>query len=142
MEKAKALVEAASVGGAVVKIGTAKAPVRVTSKLIANVDSILGTTISSIGTIEGTLEAFSVHGAARYFNVYDALTGERIRCDCGHRIEMAQIGGAAERRVAVHGEIKYRKTGEIVNVLAQSMEMFPTEDELPLADAVRGILAD
>jgi hypothetical protein len=142
LEKAKALVESASVGGAVVKIGTAKAPVRVTSKLIANVDTILGATISSIGTIEGPLETLNVHGSNRYFNVYDALTGERIRCDFGNRIEIDQIGAAVERRVAVHGEIKYRENGGIVNVLAQSMEVFPAEDELPSANAVRGILAD
>jgi hypothetical protein len=142
LEKAKALVESASAGGAIVKIGTAKAPVRVDSKLIAHVDSILGATVSSIGTIEGTLEAFNVHGTARSFSVYDALTGDRIRCDFGHRIEITQIGAAAERRVAVHGEIKYRETGEIVNVIAQSMELFPLEEDLPSADAGRGILAD
>lgn len=142
LEKAKALVETATAGGAIVKIGTAKSPVRVDARLIRNVDTILGATVSAIGTVEGTLEAFNVHGNARYFNIYDSLTDEKIRCDFGHRIPVSAIGAAAERRVAVHGEIKYRETGETVNVLAYTMEVFPLEDELPSADAVRGILAD
>lgn len=140
LEKARALVEVATTGGAVVRIGTVKAPVRVDSKLVEHVDAILGATISSIGTVEGTLEAFNVHGRSRYFNVYDALTGERIRCDFGHRIPAHEIGAAAERRVAVHGEIKYRETGEIVNIVVHSFEVFPGEDDLPTADDVRGIL--
>lgn len=142
LEKARALVETATAGGAIVKIGTAKAPVRVDSQLVRNVDAILGAKVSAIGTVEGTLEAFNVHGTNRYFNIYDALTDVRIRCDFGHRILIDKIGGAAERRVAVHGEIKYRETGEIVNVLAYNLDVFPCEDELPSADAVRGILAD
>jgi len=72
--------------------------------------------------------------------VYDALTGERIRCDFAHRIEVSDIGAAAERRVAVHGEIEYRQSGEIVRVIATMLDVFPEEEDLPSPDAVRGIL--
>lgn len=116
------------------------APFFVTSQLVANVDSILGQAVTAIGTIEGTLEAFNVHGANRYFNVYDALTGERVRCDFGHRIEVRDIGMAAVRRVAVHGQIVYRTSGEIVKVIANSLYVFPEEADLPQSEAVRGIL--
>jgi hypothetical protein len=139
LEKAKALVEAAVTGNATLKMGPS-ASVTVNASLIAHVDAILGATVTSIGTIEGTLEAFNVHGHNRYFTVYDALTGERITCHFGHRLEAADIGAAAEKRVAVHGEIIYRDTGEIVRVVAQSFEVFPNEEDLPSADDVRGIL--
>lgn len=115
-------------------------PITLTPQLVANVDSILGQTVSAIGTVEGRLEAFNVHGTNRYFNVYDALTGERVRCDFAHRIEVTEIGAAAERRVAVHGQIEYRQSGEIVRVTAQSLELFPEEEELPPPEAARGVL--
>jgi hypothetical protein len=117
-----------------------KSTVNVTVQLIANVDSILGSSITEIGTVEGRLEAFNVHGNRRYFIVYDALTDERIRCDFAHRIDVREIGAAAERRVAIRGEIEYRQTGEIVRVRAAELEVFPEEDDLPSADSVRGIL--
>jgi len=112
----------------------------VTSQLVANVDSILGQTITAIGTIEGRLEAFNVHGNSRYFNVYDDLTGERVRCDFAHRIDVREIGSAVERRVAVHGQIEYRSSGEIVRLIASSLDLFPEEDDLPSSESVRGIL--
>jgi hypothetical protein len=114
--------------------------VEVTSQFVANVDLILGDTISAIGTIEGRLEAFNMHGDRRYFIVYDDLTGARIQCDFGTRISVREIGEAAHRRVAVHGEIVYRHSGVIVRVKAQSLDVFPDETELPTADDVRGIL--
>lgn len=121
-----------------VRIG-GRRPTRVTAQLIANVDAILGETITSIGTIEGRLESINVHGT-RVFVVYDSLTGERIPCYFGHRIDVAEVGQAVERRVAVQGEIKYRDNGEIVRVVAHDLSVFPREEELPSADQVRGIL--
>jgi hypothetical protein len=111
------------------------------AQFIANVEKILGDTIRSIGTVEGTLEGINVHGQNRSFAVYDPLTGERIACDFAHRIGSDEVGRAIEKRVAVHGEIIYRDSGEIVRIAAQSIEVFPFEEDLPTADDVRGILA-
>jgi len=113
----------------------------VTAQFISHVDEILGQTLSAVGTVEGRLEAFNVHGGNRYFNVYDALTDARIRCEFGYRIPVRAIGAAAEQRVAVQGEIFYRESGDIERVRAQSLEVFPEEEDLPSADAAKGILA-
>ena len=94
-----------------------------------------------MGTVEGTLEVFNVHGARRQFVIYDELTGQRIECHFGHRIALDQITAGAERRVAVTGEIRSRESGEIVSVIATDIEVFPPDDELPNAADVLGILA-
>jgi len=108
--------------------------------VVANVNEMLGSVSSAIGSIEGRLESLNVHGSNRYFNVYDSLSGARIKCDFGHRIPADEVGAAAEKRVLVHGEIRYREDGEIVNVIARSIEVFPPEEELPSANDVLGIL--
>jgi hypothetical protein len=113
---------------------------RQSDRLVAHVDSVLGNIVSAIGSVEGRLEGLNVHGSNRYFNVYDDLTGERVQCQFGHRIDVAKIGGAVERRVSVSGEIRYRETGEIVNVIAHSLDVFPQESDLPSADDVYGII--
>jgi hypothetical protein len=110
------------------------------SQFLANVEQILGQQVREIGTIEGRLEAINVH-RNRFFNVYDPLTARSIRCDFGQRIGSTVIGEALEQRVAVYGEIVYRESGEIVRIIAQSIEVFPPEEELPTADDVLGILA-
>jgi hypothetical protein len=96
--------------------------------------------LTSIGTVEGYLEGLNIHGASRYFSVYDDLTGERIQCHFPHRIKPDDIGLAIDKRVAVQGEIRYRETGEIVSVNAFSLDVFPSEDKLSTADEVLGIL--
>ena len=108
--------------------------------VVANVNDVLGTIITVIGSVEGRLEALNVHGTNRFFNVYDSLHGARIRCDFGHRIRADKVGAAAEHRVIVHGEVKYREDGEIVSVVARSLEVLPEEGSLPSADDVLGIL--
>lgn len=94
---------------------------------------------SDFGTVEGRLEAVNVHGGRRQFVIYDDLTGERIECHFGHRIATDEI--KVDRRVAVTGEIRSRENGEIVSVIAERIEVFPPDDELPTSDEVLGILA-
>jgi hypothetical protein len=111
------------------------------AQFLANIEQMLGGIVRAIGTIEGRLEAVNVHGGVRHFYVYDSLTGERVMCDFGHRVASEQVGHALEHRVAVHGEITYRESGSVVRMSAQSLELFPPEEELPSSDDVRGILA-
>lgn len=139
LEKAKDLARKVGTDLSLLRVNGRSDQTDVTGQLIANVDAILGETVSSIGTIDGSLEALNVHGD-RYFSVYDVLTGQRVRCDFGHRISTDEIARAVERRVAVHGQIKSRPTGEIVGMIAERVEVFPPESELPSADEVRGIL--
>jgi hypothetical protein len=113
----------------------------VTKALAAHVDTILHrATLTVIGTVEGRIESLTVH-ERRAFSIYDVLTGDRIECSFGQRILLATILGAIERRVRVHGAIRYRDTGEIVGVLAETLQVLPEDDALPSALDVYGLLS-
>lgn len=140
LEKARDLARRIGSDLSLVRVGGPGGRTTVTAQIIANIDVLLGEEVTAIGSVDGRLLGLNVHGQ-RYFNVYDGLSGERVRCYFGHRIDVEDVGAAVERRVTVQGEIKYRPTGQIVSMIAHSLETFPHESELPTADAVRGILA-
>jgi hypothetical protein len=104
-----------------------------------HVTQLLGARYSDYGSVEGRLEGVIIHGD-RYFNVYDELTGRRIRCHFANRIPVRHVADALEHRVAVYGQITYRSGGDIATVVAEELIMFPSPDLLPTADDVRGIL--
>jgi hypothetical protein len=75
----------------------------------AKVEAVIGEGYTSIGSIEGTIEALSIHGRPT-FTVYDAVTGRAVRCelsDSMRRTVMSALGS----KVSVHGEIRRDATG-------------------------------
>jgi len=125
--------------GIALRNGHDRAPV--TDRMIENVDKVLGPDLLSIGTIEGRLESVTVHNR-RAFNVYDDLTGQRIECHFGRRIEVEAIAAAVEKRVGVTGELRYRRSGELVGVRAHELEVFHDQSEIPSADDIRRMLRE
>ncbi len=110
-----------------------------TPRTMANIDDVLGRTVSAIGTVEGRLEALNVHGD-RVFYVWDPIKG-RVRCDFGYRIPSHEVGRAVELRVAVSGELHYRENGTLVDIRAEDLVLLEPPEGLPSADDVLGILA-
>jgi hypothetical protein len=141
LEKAEELARKVGPDLILVRIGDQTRRTEMTAQLVANIETVLGDVVTSLGTVEGRLEAVNVHNS-RYFNVYEDLTGRRIRCDFGHRIDTHQIAVAVERRVAVFGEIRYDSNGEIEGMTAESLEVFPAAPDLPTAEDVFGILGN
>jgi hypothetical protein len=117
------------------------APARLTERVAANVEEILEEDVfEALGTVEGRLEAVSVHQKS-YFNVYDDLTGDKIECLFGSSgIPAEEIGAAIGRRVSVFGTIISRETGRVVRVNVADLEVFPDQKDLPSADDVAGIV--
>ncbi len=104
-----------------------------------HVSQLLGSRYTDYGSVEGRLEGVIVHGE-RYFNVYDELSGRRIRCYFATRIPVRKVADALEHRVAVYGQINYRASGDVATMLAEELIVFPSRDLLPTPDDVRGIL--
>ena len=121
-----------------ISIGRATRFSRLSKETMANVDHLLGRPRDSLGSVEGTLESINIHGS-RQFAVFDAVSGARAECYFGDRLELAAIGAAIGRRVAVRGQITTRPDGT-KHVQVSSFRVFADERELPTADAVRGIL--
>jgi hypothetical protein len=123
-----------------IEVRAADIETRVTTRTVANIEDVVGRTITAIGTVEGRLEAINVHGD-RVFYVWDPITRRRIRCDFGHRIPSTEVGRAVERRVAVTGELRYKENGTLIEIRADELTVLEEADQLPTADDVRGILA-
>lgn len=127
-------------GGIVaVQVGNGRGVATLTKRVALNVEEIIGPKLESFGTVEGMLEAVTVHQRPA-FAVWEALTGQRIDCYFGDRIPLDRIFGAFGKRVAVRGLIRARKTGERLSIEARELQEFPDESELPSADDVRGAL--
>lgn len=114
--------------------------VGLTKQLSVNVEEIIGARLESFGTVEGYLEAISVH-RKRQFYIYDLLTGRGVECFFGDRLPLDYVLSAFTKRVAARGLIRSRRTGEPVSIEVAEMTIMPGEDELPPADKVKGILA-
>jgi hypothetical protein len=140
LEEARQLARLRGRGITHIEIRAGPTRTTVTSRLAANVEEVVGHAIEANGSIEGTLEAVTVHGR-RVFFVWDPLTGRRIECDFGHRIPAAEVGQAVERRVGVTGLLRYRENGTLTGIRAERLYIFPDDDDLPTADDVLGILA-
>jgi hypothetical protein len=123
----------------VVKVGNGATPIPLSSRLIANVEAVLAPEVKSIGTIEGKLEGLIIHGKTRFL-VYDALTGRQVTCYVSERISYGDVLKAFGQRVAVTGMIRSRRSGERVDIQATQFYVMPTDEELPTAADVRGIL--
>jgi len=119
-----------------------QAAVEITKAVVAHADALLRQeVVSSLGTVEGRLEALSIHGKM-YFNVYDDLTNDRIECLFAQSdIAAEDIGAAIGKRVAVFGTLIHRDDGKLIKATAEDLEIFPDPDRLPTVDDVAGILA-
>jgi hypothetical protein len=110
---------------------------RVTKQLSANAETILGTPEVSFGTIEGRLEALSIHGT-KDFSVW-TLGGSAVKCVFGSRLDLeADVLPAVGKRVAVSGRLKTRPNGERVSLDVEELRVIGGRPVS--ADEVKGIL--
>ena len=92
----------------------------ITSELAAHADRVMRTPPPEIGSIDGILEAVSIHGQVA-FAVHDPLTGDRIDCRCD-RPTLDRAVPHLGKRVFVSGDIHYRADGKPKSLQAESFE--------------------
>jgi hypothetical protein len=90
--------------------------------------------------VEGTVEGLNLHNNNRYFTLYERLTARAIRCHIAHRINVAEVSKALERRAIVHGRIQIRSDGVPTAIFAEELEVVPDDSELPSLLDLRGIM--
>jgi len=113
--------------------------ITLSSRLVANVEAVLAPELESIGTVEGKLEGLITHGKSRFL-IFDPITGRQVVCFFGGQIEWQDVLRAFGKRVAASGLIRSRRSGEKVSISASRIHVFASDDELPSASDVRGIL--
>ena len=122
-----------------VAVRNGHAPVKITPQLAVNVEKVLGVPRESIGTIEGRLEALNVHGKSRDFSIWP-MGDKVVKCFFGTRLDLDKdILPAVSKRVAAHGKIKTRPSGERVSLIVDDLRIIG--DAPASADEVRGILS-
>ena len=111
----------------------------ITKRLGANASVAIGAASTAIGSVEGTLEALTIHGQDA-FAVYDSITGRRIDCRCD-RETVDQAVAFLGRRILVHGKVRYDRQGQPKSVTVESMEALG-EPPLTQPEEIRGLFAD
>jgi len=110
---------------------------KLSKQLSVNAEKVLGSPLESLGTIEGKLEALSLHGS-KDFSVWPP-GGTAIKCLFGSRLDLERdVLPAVNKRVAARGRIKTRPNGERVSVEVDELRVIGGKPAS--ADEVRGIL--
>jgi hypothetical protein len=112
--------------------------VTVTQRIAANIDELIGPRYSAIGSVEGTLEVVSIHGGYS-FNVYDLLTGLKVRCICEEQT-LADLTSKLGKRVLVHGQIRSSAKGQPLSIKVERVRVLRDRSDLPQVDDIQGLM--
>lgn len=115
--------------------------VTITQQTAAHIDKMVGSGYTAYGSVEGRLEAISVHGRPT-FGVYDFIEGRRVNCDFPAGM-LEQVKEALGRRVLVYGLVRFNESDKPTSVREiQELRLLRTKDELPQAKDIIGIAPD
>ena len=114
----------------------------VDARISERVDRIQRGTYALLGSLEGTLDAVNLHGAAKTFTVWDRLTGVPVRCalpaDVGW---IDRVKNLLQRRVMVMGQVRYYSNG-IPHSVSHVGEVHDASPDLTLPKAHFGSIPD
>ncbi len=96
------------------------------------------TTYADYGTVEGRLEAIQDSGGLQ-LRVRDPLLRASVRCNLPDDM-LAVALDSFRKRVEISGLIHYRKNGDPTSIDVREIVVLPSDDDLPTANDVRGIL--
>ena len=114
------------------------ASTRVTSRFIANIDELVGTTIPSEGSVKGRLERLNVHNRFE-FVIYPPIPGYSVTCIFRDDL-YEQIHQAVRRNVSVSGTLHFRPGRPFPDrVQVKSIEVHPPDDKLPKLADLKGM---
>jgi hypothetical protein len=138
---AKEMYLVAAKDGAQVTFATdGKRRITITTDLVRNVDEVVAKARVYVdhATIEGTLEALSVHGHES-FSLWEAMAGNKVECYVtAELLKQAHALVLAKKRVAVTGLVRYRDH-KPKSIEVESIRVLRGVDELPQSNAMRPI---
>ncbi|MBI5865176.1 MAG: hypothetical protein HZB38_11840 [Planctomycetes bacterium] len=118
---------------------TGEETVSPTLRSAALIDEFFGRRASyrvSDTTVEGSLETVTIHGGEA-FDVFDQLTGTRVRCILPEG-QIAEVVGALGKRVAVTGRAKFSEKGRPISIEVEGIRVLRNKSELPAASDFEG----
>lgn len=87
-------------------------------------------------TVEGSLETVTIHGGEA-FDVFDQLTGTRVRCDLPEG-KLNEAIEALGKRVGVSGRAKFSDKGRPISIEVESIRVLRERKDLPSASDFEG----
>lgn len=108
------------------------------TRTMANVDSILGPHYEGPGSVEGRLETITERRGLR-FVVYQSINDRPVNCYFDEQL-ISQITVAFGKRIYVRGIVRYRRSGEPISIKVEEFRVFPDSTGLPQFKDVLGIM--
>ena len=122
------------------RVDGAHRQVTLSSHLVAHVDELIGTASVAVGSLEGTLEAVTIHDTVA-FSIYDAITNRRVECKCDRETLDLAIGQHFGKRVSVGGLVSYNVQGDATSIRVKDVRALGNA-HLPQAKDIRGLFSD
>lgn len=94
-------------------------------------------TAEEFGSIEGALEGIDIHGKFECA-IYTDLGGHRVAIEF-EETKLGTVMQAFGRRVLARGTITSNKLGRPIRIHAETIEVLPSDEELPSIDDLVGI---
>ena len=105
-----------------------------------NASELLDWKYEDLGTVEGALEAVSVHGQFEV-RIYEPIWSRAIKCIVNEDFLVVALS-LFRRRVEVKGLIRYTKDGLPTSVKVEGIKPLPDPSELPSYKELKGILGE
>ena len=109
------------------------------NRLVARACELVGTASTAIGSLEGTLEAVTIHDTVA-FSIYEAITNRRVECKCDRETldSATQYSG---KRVSVSGLVSYNEQGAATSIEVDEVRALGNA-HLPQARDIRGLFSE
>lgn len=141
VEQVRALASLVNDGAETIVVRGSGREVSVTETSASRTKELLARRLRSFGSIEGAIEAVSIHDLRPYFTVIHALDGHGIKCRCSDEL-LAQVKDALGSRIRVVGTIFRRFDGRAESVDVTELYVLRRRDQLSQVHEIRGIYAD
>jgi hypothetical protein len=140
MRKVKGMVSLIHKNGA--KGFVASAPdvqksVEVSEKSSKTIDELLPVKTEAVGSVEGRLEAISIHGS-RKFVIYHSITKKAVNCHFDQQRIMDKVLQTLGGRILVFGDVFSNAKGEPVKVAVSDFELVEGTGRLPTVAELTG----
>lgn len=140
MRKVKSMVSLIHKNGAkgfVASAPDAQRSVEVSEKSSKTIDELLPVKTEAVGSVEGRLEAISIHGGKK-FVIYDSITKKAVNCHFDEQRIMDKALQMLGNRIMVSGEVFSNAKGEPVKVAVSDFELVEGTRRLPCVAELAG----
>lgn len=127
------------IAGITIKNGRKK--VEIDDKFRKSIDMAIGEDEYEEGSLNGVLETINIHGKNKFY-IYPIIGAKKVQCVFPTNLK-EDVKQALYERIEVEGLLRYKSWDKFpyaINV--KSIEVYPTDDELPTFSELVGIVPD